>query len=77
MLDLALGSPLGEGSTLFLVASDERRADVAHQLRRPAFVRVAEGVSDTFPTAPLRKHRQTMARFGSGLKPVLDVSLRL
>lgn len=31
MLDLALGSPLGEGSTLFLVAPDERRVEVAQQ----------------------------------------------
>jgi len=29
MLDLALGSPLGEGSTLFLVAPDERRFNAA------------------------------------------------
>ncbi|MCD6672685.1 MAG: type II restriction endonuclease [Burkholderiaceae bacterium] len=77
MLDLALGSPLGEGSTLFLVAPDERRADVAHQLRRPAFMRVAELGIRYLPYGALREHRQAMARFGSGVKPVLDVSLRL
>ena len=77
MLDLALGSPLGEGSTLFLVAPDERRADVAQQLHRPAFMRVAELGIRYLPYSELRQHRQAMARFGSGLKPVLDVSQRL
>ena len=77
MLDLALGSPLGEGSTLFLVAPDERRGEVAQQLHRPAFMRVAELGIRYLPYSELREHRQAMARFGSGLKPVLDVSQRL
>ncbi len=77
MLDLALGSPLGEGSTLFLVAPDERRAEVAQQLHRPAFMRVAELGIRYLPYSELRQHRHAMARFGSGLKPVLDVSQRL
>lgn len=77
MLDLALGSPLGEGSVLFLVAPDERRGEVAQQLRRPAFMRVAELGIRYLPYSELREHRHAMARFGSGLKPVLDVSQRL
>lgn len=77
MLDLALGSPLGEGSTLFLVAPDERRAEVAQQLHRPAFMRVAELGIRYLPYSELREHRHVMARFGNGLKPVLDVSQRL
>ena len=77
MLDLALGSPLGEGSTLFLVAPDERRAEVAQQLHRPAFMRVAELGIRYLSYSELREHRHAMARFGSGLKPMLDVSQRL
>ena len=74
MLDLALGSPLGEGSTLFLVAPDERRGEVAQQLHRPAFMRVAELGIRYLPYSELREHRQAMARFGSGLRPVLEAS---
>jgi type II restriction enzyme len=74
MLDLALGSPLGEGSTLFLVAPDERRGEVAQQLHRPAFTRVADLGIRYLPYSELREHRHAMARFGSGLKPVLEAS---
>lgn len=77
MLDLALGSPLGEGSTLFLVAPDERRGEVAQQLHRPAFMRVAELGIRYLPYSELRLHRQAMARFGSGLRPVLEASTLL
>jgi len=77
MLDLALGSPLGSGCALFLVAPDGRRDEVAQQLHRPAFVRVAELGIRYLPYSELRQHRESMARFGSGLKPLLEVSLRL
>ncbi|UUX96671.1 type II restriction endonuclease [Aquabacterium sp. J223] len=77
MLDLALGSPIGERTALFLVAPDERRDEVAQQLRRPAFSRVASLGIRYLPYGELSKHRESMARFGSGLKPVLDVSERL
>lgn len=77
MLDLALGSSLGEGCSLFLVAPDERRAEVAQQLNRPAFMRVAELDIRYLPYSELRQHREAMGRFGSGLKPVLDISQRL
>lgn len=77
MLDLALGSPLGEGSTLFLVAPDERRGEVAQQLHRPAFMRVAELGIRYLPYSELRQHRHAMARFGSGLRPVLEASMLL
>ena len=76
MLDLALGSPLGEGSTLFLVESDERRGDVTQQLRRPAFMRAAESGIRCLPYSGLRQHGRAMACFGPGLKPALDVSRR-
>ncbi len=74
MLDLALGSPLGNGCSLFLVAPDGRRDEVAQQLHRPAFMRVAELGIRYLPYSELREHREPMARFGSGLKPLLGVS---
>lgn len=77
MLDLALGSSLGEGCSLFLVAPDERRAEVAQQLNRPAFMRVSELGIRYLAYSELRQHREAMARFGSGLKPVLGISQRL
>lgn len=42
MLDLALGTAVGQGSTLFLVAPDNRRDEVEQQLCRPAFSRVTK-----------------------------------
>ena len=77
MLDLALGSPLGNACSLFLVAPDGRRDEVAQQLNRPAFSRVAELGIRYLPYSQLREHRGAMARFGSGLKPLLEVSQRL
>lgn len=74
MLDLALGSTLGNGCSLFLVAPDARRDEVAQQLNRPAFMRVAELGIRYLPYSQLREHREPMARFGSGLKPLLGIS---
>ena len=74
MLDLALGSPLGSGCVLFLVAPDGRRDEVAQQLHRPAFMRVAELGIRYLPYSELRQHREPMSRFGSGLKPLLGIS---
>ena len=77
MLDLALGTEVGKNSTLFLVAPDERREDVAQQLRRPAFSRVSELGIRYLPYGELRSHRAAIARFGAGLKPLLELSVRL
>lgn len=74
MLDLALGSPLGTECALFLVAPDERRGEVAQQLRRPAFMRVAELGIRYLPYSELRMHREAMSRFGVGLKPLIGIS---
>jgi type II restriction enzyme len=74
MLDLALGTTVGAGSTLFLVAPDSRRDDVQQQLRRPAFSRVSELSIRYLPYSQLQQHREAMARFGTGLKPLLEIS---
>lgn len=77
MLDLALGTEVGAKSTLFLVAPDNRREEVAQQLRRPAFSRVSELGIRYLPYSQLQQHREAIARFGSGLKPVLEISQAL
>ncbi|WP_341677253.1 type II restriction endonuclease [Niveibacterium sp. SC-1] len=77
MLDLALGSDVGAASQLFLVAPDSRREEVRQQLRRPAFSRVSELGIRYLPYAELDRHREAIARFGSGLKPLLEISEQL
>lgn len=74
MLDLALGTTIGAESTLFLVAPDSRREDVQQQLRRPAFSRVSELGIRYLPYSQLDQHREAVARFGHGLKPMLEIS---
>lgn len=74
MLDLALGEDLGRGAALFLVAPDERKGDVAQQLRRPAFSRVQELGIRYLPYSELRTHGEAIRRFGSGMKPVIEIS---
>ena len=74
MLDLALGVPDHAGVRLFLVAPDAREDDVRQQLARPAFRRVADFAVRFLPYGELDKHRETMARFGTGLKAVEAVS---
>ena len=77
MLDLALGTQIGADCTLFLVAPDERRDEVAQQLRRPAFSRVTELGIRYLPYGELRVHRDAISRFGAGLKPLLALSSTL
>lgn len=70
MLDLALGLGEGNSSAYFLVAPDEREDDVRLQFARPAFSRVTDLHLRYLPYSELRKHRETIARFGSGLKAI-------
>lgn len=74
MLDLALGVPDHAGVKLFLVAPDARENDVRQQLARPAFRRVADLSVRFLPYGELEKNRESMARFGTGLKAVEAVS---
>ncbi|MES2510012.1 MAG: type II restriction endonuclease [Pseudomonadota bacterium] len=74
MLDLALGTQVGAASTLFLVAPDNRRDEVAQQLKRPAFSRVSELGIRYLPYSQLKEHRETIGRFGSSLKPLMEIS---
>ena len=77
MLDLALGGDGGFNGRLLLVAPDGRERDVRQQLARPAFSRVAELGIRYLPYGELKAHRDTIARFGSGLKPILAISRSL
>jgi len=68
MLDLALGLPDQPAHALFLVAPDAREADVREQLRRPAFSRVTDLKVRFLPYSELATHRESIARFGHGMK---------
>ena len=77
LLDLALGAPDQTTRGLFLVAPDEREDDVRAQLARPAFSRVADLEVSFLPYGELERHRETMARFGHGMKAIEAVARRL
>ena len=74
MLDLALGTQVAGQSTLFLVAPDNRRDEVAQQLKRPAFSRVSELGIRYLPYSQLKAHQEAIGRFGSSIKPLLEIS---
>ncbi len=75
LLDLALGTTLARG--LFLVAPDGREGEVAAQLRRPAFSRVADLDIRYLPYGELESHREAIARFGTGMKGLQAISRAL
>jgi type II restriction enzyme len=81
MLDLALGTATPEGEStvqgLYLVAPDGREEDVRAQLARPAFSRVADMDVRYLPYSALGEHRDAIARFGNGLKPIEAIARRL
>ena len=70
LLDLALGSAEEAAQGLFLVAPDSREDDVRAQLARPAFSRVADLRVRFLPYGELERHRDAMARFGQGMRPI-------
>ena len=74
LLDLALGAADQAVHSLFLVAPDNREADVRAQLQRPAFQGVARLHVRFLPYSELEHHREVMARFGTGLKAVEAVA---
>jgi type II restriction enzyme len=77
MLDLALGGTGDPLRGLFLVAPDGREHEVRVQLQRPAFRRVADLEVRYLPYGELAKHREAMAKFGQGLKPIEVIARRL
>jgi type II restriction enzyme len=77
LLDLALGAADKTARGLFLVAPDEREVEVRSQLMRPAFHRVSELQVRFLPYGELQKNRDTMMRFGEGLKAINAISRQL
>jgi type II restriction enzyme len=70
MLDLALDAASGIVRGLYIVAPDDREQDVRAQLRRPAFASALALGLRYLPYRALDEHREAIARFGSGLKPI-------
>ena len=77
LLDLALGAGAESARGLFLVAPDGRESEVRSQLARPAFSRIGDLNVRFLPYGELENHRNSMARFGSGLKAVEAVARAL
>lgn len=77
MLDLALGTKVGENSTLFLVAPDNRKDEVEQQLCRPAFSRVSELNIRYLPYSELKENKGAISPFGAGIKPLIEISQQL
>ncbi|WP_338050946.1 type II restriction endonuclease [Roseicella aerolata] len=77
MLDLALGSEAHALEGMFLVAPDGREGEVREQLTRPAFSRVADLKVRYLPYGELKANRETIARFGHGMKPIQAISRSL
>lgn len=77
MLDLALGGGGESLHSLFLVAPDKREADVRAQLARPAFSRVGDLSVRYLPYGELERHRDAIARFGTGVQALEKISHRL
>jgi type II restriction enzyme len=77
LLDLALGVPEQATRGLFLVAPDKREADVREQLARPAFKHLSALGIRYLPYGELKKHREAIARFGQGLKPIEAIARAL
>ncbi len=59
---------------MFLVAPDNRRDEVAQQLKRPVFSRVSELGIRYLPYNQLKEHREAIGRFGSSIKPLMEIS---
>jgi type II restriction enzyme len=77
MLDLALAAPEHLACAYFLVAPDAREQEVRNQFARPAFSRVRELSLRFLPYSELTQHRESLARFGTGMKGVEAISRQL
>ncbi|MBI2707618.1 MAG: type II restriction endonuclease [Proteobacteria bacterium] len=62
---------------LYLVAPDKREQEVRDQLLRPAFRGVSALDVRFLPYSELEKHRESMAKFGEGLKAIEAISKKL
>lgn len=74
MLDLAMGTSQTGLHGMFLVAPDDREHDVRAQMRRPAFQQIGDRGIRYLSYSELEKHRDTIARFGEGMKGIMAIS---
>jgi len=77
LLDLALGAPANAVDGLFLVAPDDREEEIRAQIHRPAFSQVASLHVRYLPYGELDRHREAIARFGSGMKAIHAIARTL
>lgn len=77
MLDLALGVPDHQQTAFFLVAPGSRHGDACNQFARPAFSRVRDLDMRFLAYESLQEHRESMARFGSGMKALQAIAMPL
>jgi type II restriction enzyme len=77
LLDLASSNTSGVAQGLFLVAPDDRESEVRAQLARPAFRSVRDLNVRYLPYGELERHRESMARFGTGLRAVEAIAKTL
>lgn len=77
LFDLASGGAGAAVQGLYLVAPDGREDEARSQLSRPAFRGAARRGVRFLPYSELEKHRESMARFGEGLKAVESVAREL
>jgi type II restriction enzyme len=78
LLDLAHGTNLGNSLPLFLVAPDKREEEVREQLLRPAFRSTSQQLRLRYvPYGELEKHRDSISRFGTGLKAMEAIARQL
>jgi type II restriction enzyme len=77
MLDLALSATGDAVRGLFLVAPDDREAEVRTQLARPLFQRVSDLEIRYLAYGELERHREAIARFGEGMKAINSIAKSL
>lgn len=77
LLDLALSSSDDAVHGLFLVAPDGRESEVRAQLRRPAFSRIGDLSVRYLAYGELERHRESIARFGTGMKGIAAIARSL
>lgn len=70
LLDIASGLECCEDAAFYLVVPDGRAPDVLAQLQRPAFSSARNQRFRFLPYSELQKNRESIARFGNGLKPI-------
>jgi type II restriction enzyme len=75
--DLARSVPPQTLPGLYLVAPDNREAEVRAQASRPAFRGLADLRLRYVPYGELERHREAMGRFGNGLKAIEAISRTL